>query len=99
MPAMELWDVVLGRKVCLDFAEDNETAIHTIKAGGSPTMRHLGRTHNVCLKWLSEVFSNSSITLGYCNTKDMAADVFTKGFTDKTKWAAALSLIGIRTGE
>ncbi|CAE8585895.1 unnamed protein product, partial [Polarella glacialis] len=45
LPALEVFDKVFGRKVNLFFEEDNNTAISTIKAGYSNTMRHLGRTH------------------------------------------------------
>ncbi|CAE8731662.1 unnamed protein product, partial [Polarella glacialis] len=43
LPALEVFDKVFGRKVKLFFEEDNNTAISTIKAGYSNTMRHLDK--------------------------------------------------------
>ncbi|CAE8637047.1 unnamed protein product, partial [Polarella glacialis] len=58
LPALEVFDKVFGRKVKLFFEEDNNTAISTIKAGYSNTMRHLGRPHRVSLRWMHEVFQD-----------------------------------------
>ena len=50
LPALDLFDFLLQRKCCLDFEEDSETATHTIKAGFSPTVRHIKRCHNISFK-------------------------------------------------
>ena len=77
------------------FEEDNNTAITTIKAGFSNVMRHLSRIHNVSLKWLWEVFQLPQCEIRRCDTNEMAADIFTKGFTNAEKWVKALLMIGI----
>ncbi|CAE8585896.1 unnamed protein product, partial [Polarella glacialis] len=86
LPALEVFDKVFGRKVKLFFEEDNNTAISTIKAGYSNTMRHLGRTHRVSLRWMHEVFQDGQCEIRRCDTLLQAADIFTKGFTCRDKW-------------
>ena len=49
LPALQLWEAVLERKVTLLFQEDNAAAIRIIETGKNPTIRHLGRTHRVGL--------------------------------------------------
>ncbi|CAE8630163.1 unnamed protein product, partial [Polarella glacialis] len=95
LPALEVFDKVFGRKVKLFFEEDNNTANSTIKAGYSNTMRHLGRTHRVSLHWMHEVFQDGQCEIRRCDTLLQAADIFTKGFTCRDKWVAALNMIGI----
>eukprot|EP00971_Amphidinium_carterae_P019647 387308-Amphidinium_carterae.1 len=58
-------------------------------------MRHLGRTHRVSVAWLHEVFLSGNMILNKCDTNDQSADIFTKSFTDETKWRHACSLIHI----
>ena len=96
IPSLEIWDLVFGRPTQLNLLEDNTTCIQIIKTGKSPTLRHLGRTHGVSIKWLHEVFRKhkSNIKLGYIDTKLQAADIFTKPFSNKILWQHALSLIG-----
>ena len=36
LPALQLWEKVLGRKVCIDFQEDNAAAIQIMKTGAIP---------------------------------------------------------------
>ena len=58
IPALELWNVLLGRELRLVFHEDNQAMIAVCGSGKNPTMRHLGRTHKVDVAWLHERFSN-----------------------------------------
>ena len=58
-------------------------------------MRHMGRTHRVDLAFLHECLENGHFSIEYCDTKRMAADVFTKAFTNSQKWEHATSLIGL----
>ena len=96
LPALQLWDMVLGRPVKLLFQEDNQATIQILKTQKNPTLRHLNRTHRVNISWLCEVFRNlKEVELTYCKTDAMAADIFTKAFTNPIKWQAALDLIGI----
>ena len=57
--------------------------IQTMINGHSPIMRHLGRTHRVDIKWLSERFKEQWVDLLYCDTRFQAADIFIKAFHDK----------------
>ena len=96
LPALQLWVMVLERPTKVVFQEDNQATIQTLKTQRNPTLRHLNRTHRVNLSWLCEVFRNlKEAELKHCKTDEMAADIFTKAFTNPIKWNAALHLIGI----
>jgi len=84
---------LLGRSVQLSFHEDNETAIIAMENGYSPALRHLSRTHGVCLRWLAERFSSPGISLQYERSALQAADVYTKAFTVPAEWDKACRLI------
>ena len=93
IPALELWDVLLGRDLRIVFHEDNQAMIQVCKSGRNPTMRHLGRTHAVDVAWLHERYEADVFELRYEQSENMSADIFTKAFTDKDKWAHACRLI------
>ena len=69
--------------------------IRVIETGRNPTMRYLHRTHRVSVGWLHERFSEDDLNLVYELTSKMAADIYTKAFTDAGKWEAAQWLINI----
>jgi hypothetical protein len=98
LPALAIWEKVLGRQVKLVMEEDNQAAIKVLESGYSGALRHMGRTHKVCLRWLNERVKEKQMELHYCNTQDQAADIFTKPFTEPVKWEAALRNIGISEG-
>jgi hypothetical protein len=93
LPALHLWDALLGRAVTLEFHEDNSTAVTTMKHGYSPAMKHLERTHGVCLRWLAERFLEPQCHLFYERTALMAADIYTKAFAVPAEWDHALRLV------
>ena len=95
LPALQLWEKLLGRSVTLRVLEDNQATILVIRKGYSPKLRHITRTHKVNLSGLSEVFRDDSAELEYCKTDVQAADIFTKALPPQ-KWGAALRLLGIR---
>lgn len=66
-----------------------------------PEIRHLNRTHNVCLKWMHEVVSGPNFELQYCNTKDQIADIFTKPFPNRkaSEWMGLIILLGIQAAK
>ena len=58
-------------------------------------MRHLGRTHGISIAYLHDSFTKGRFNLLYENTAAMAADIYTKAFTDGEKWKWACELINI----
>ena len=94
--SLQLWELLLQRSVKLRVMEDNQATILVVKKGYSPKLRHITRTHKVNLSCLSEVFAEGGVTIEYVDTKDQAADIFTKALPPQ-KWGAALSLLGMRT--
>ncbi len=85
LPALDLWHVLLPLKPPLFFHEDNQAMIHVVTTGRNPTMRYLHRTHRVSVSWLHEVCQGDDIVLMYEDSAKMAADIYTKGLTDKAK--------------
>ena len=94
LPALDLWSLLLqDKKLKIDFQEDNQACIQVLKTGKNPTMRHLGRTHKVCVAWLHEQFQGDNMNTSYCDSALQCADVFTKAFTDKLCWNPVCRLI------
>ena len=73
--------------------------IRVIETGRNPTMRYLHRTHRISIATLHEIItgqvSDTTINCEYTTSAEMAADIFTKGFTDKHKWKHATRSVGI----
>ena len=55
IPALDLWEVLLGRKPRLRVWEDNEATIKIVKSGRFPTMRHVKRVHAVSIMSLHDM--------------------------------------------
>ena len=68
------------------FHEDDKAMLDIIRTGRNPTLRYLSRTHGVSVKWLHEVYMRDDVHAQNTVTSLMAADIFTKGFTDARKW-------------
>jgi hypothetical protein len=99
LPTYDMWDALLPSGYRAVFHEDNQACIRVIKSGRNPTMKHLGRVHRVSIGWLYERLGNEE-TRDPCDFEDtgtdfMAADIYTKAFTDPDKWAHALRLINL----
>jgi len=77
----------------LHFKEDNQATMKIIQSGRSPAMRHVGRTHGVCMAWLHEVFAKPEMKLEFVDTLHQAADIFTKAFGSKEKWEQVCALV------
>ena len=58
-------------------------------------MRYLHRTHRVSVARLHEAYVREDFHLLYEKTDRMCADIYTKAFTDTSKWDAACGLINI----
>jgi len=95
IPALQLWDVLLQGKRGLYVHEDNQSMIRVCQTGRNPTMRHLNRTHGVCVSWLKQRFDEPDYHLFYEHTSRQAADIYTKAFDNADKWSLALSNINI----
>ena len=75
--------------------EDNEAVIKMI-IKGSPTMRHVSRTHRVALDWLFDRINlESKIQIKYIDTKNQLADILTKGNFTRDEWNHLLNLFNI----
>ena len=64
---------------------DIQAMIEVVRTGPHPTMRHLSRVHGVAIRFLHEQYQTGSIRMEYITTSLMAADIYTKGFTDAAK--------------
>ena len=95
LPALDLAELVLDRKVVVNLHEDNETAALALKNGKSPAMRYLHRTHRVSISWLHDLNQSKVINTLACDTNLQKADVFTKGFTEPNQWKTKLVEIGV----
>ena len=60
-------------------------------------MRHLGRVHGVCIGFLHEQFESRKLAMSYIPTSQMAADIYTKEFTDADKWSQLCQQLGLYT--
>eukprot|EP00974_Lingulodinium_polyedra_P061797 5964452-Lingulodinium_polyedra.AAC.1 len=63
-------------------------------------MRYLHRTHRISIVVLHEILNghgnlDKKVDIEHTPSCDLAADIFTKGFTDKVKWNHAIRAIGI----
>ena len=89
LPALVLWDTIFQRPVKLIVHEDNQAMIRIVETGKNISLRYLQRTHRVSVGWLHEVFKLDEVEMMYQESAKMAADIYTKSFTDKAKWTAA----------
>ena len=99
IPALDMCDKILPAGYDAIFHEDNQAMIRVIETGRNPTMRYLHRTHRISIATLHEIITgqvaDTAINCEYTTSAEMAADIFTKGFTDKTKWNHATRSVGI----
>ena len=95
LPAITLWKLLSAADPNFVFYDDNQTMIGVVRTGKNPTMRHLERSHGICIAWMHEVFQEGYVGLAYEVTAKMAADIHTKAFKDGVSWAHACQLINI----
>ena len=77
------------------FFYDNKAMISVVRSGKNPTMRHLERSHGVAVTWMHDMFERDYMYLAYEVTDRMAADIYTKAFSDSRKWKHACVQIGL----
>ena len=75
--------------------EDNEAVIKIVSKQRSMALRHVSRTHRVCLDWTFEILQSDTVSMRYVNTKYQIADMMTKAFTKKDAWQYLLDLSAI----
>ena len=63
--------------------------------GRNPTMRWLDRVHRICVAWLHNQFAKENVVLMYEKSDRMAADIYTKAFTDAAMWDKVCGLINV----
>ena len=80
LPAVTLWEILLGRTLDLVLCEDNQLAARVIETGRNRTMRHIGRTHKADLAFLHERFARGDIKIEITPALRQSADIFTKAF-------------------
>ena len=95
IPAIMLWNKLLPRQQKVYVHEDNTSMIQALRAGRNPTMRHLGRTHRVSIGFLYEQLNTGDFELCYEVSSRMAAEIYTKAFTDAQKWAVVREVFNI----
>ena len=95
IPAITLWTCLSPTQPRIIFYDDSQAMISVIRSGKNPTMRHLERTHGLCIAWMHEVFMPDTILLVYEITAKMAADIHTKPFKSAEAWKHACSLINV----
>ena len=67
--------------------EDNEAVTKMIIKGGSPTMRHVSRTHRVALDWLFDrIAFDQKNQIRYIDTNHQLADMLTEGNITRYEW-------------
>ena len=103
IPAMDVWDKLLGRKVTLTLLEDNQACLQIVKTGKNPALRHIHRTHGVSASALHHVFypddpaeESPIYKIRGVETEKQFADLFTKGFTKPLEWSRAIANVGLR---
>ena len=82
MPALRLMESILGKEPNFVFFDDNKAMISVVRSGKNPTMRHLERSHGVAVTWMHDMFERDYMYLAYEVTDRMAADIYTKAFSD-----------------
>ena len=89
VPIQVLWNTIVnahgGSGSKLYIMLDNSPILEIIRTGRNLTMRHLSKTGGVSVAWLHEICSKEDVMLRYISTSLMAADIFTKAFSEKIK--------------
>ena len=60
-------------------------------------MKTLERNFGVSVAWLNERLKSGEYIIVHCGSKNMSADIYTKGFTDKSLWEMLNQLTDVFT--
>jgi len=93
----EVSDSKAAWKIVIFLHEDNTVCIHAAKTGRNPTMKTLERNFGVSVAWLNERLKSGEYIIVHCGSKNMSADIYTKGFTDKCLWERLNQLTNVFT--
>ncbi|CAE7213840.1 unnamed protein product, partial [Symbiodinium sp. CCMP2592] len=94
LPALSMWEYMLGRRFRLRVMEDNEAAIRVIITGHNPNMRHMSRTQRIDISALNERYHAGDFLFVTCPSQFEAGDILTKACTDAKVWGRNLMSIG-----
>ena len=94
IPSTDIWELLLP-DASLTVHEDNDVAIRVCQTGKNQTMRQLGRTHGICIAFLHECYISKRFSLVYEPSCTMAADIFTKSFSNPEAWQAVCWLVSV----
>ena len=83
LPALQLWERLLNRRLFIVAYQDNQATARTMTTGRAPTLRHIKRTHSVSVAWIHERVASDDIQLHDCVSAVMAADIFTIPFSNQ----------------
>ena len=90
VPLMMLWSHICEHcglpPAGLGVMLDNTAMIEIIRTGRNLSIRHIGKTHGVAVSWLQELYTRVYVLMKYITTTMMAADLYTKAFTEPSKW-------------
>ena len=98
IPMLNLFDILIahtGKKMHLVIHEDNQATIKVIENGWSAKLAHVGRVHKIDIGSVHEQICKNLeryVSLEYCETLKMVADIFTKALAP-AKWPHALNLL------
>ncbi|CAE6971381.1 unnamed protein product, partial [Symbiodinium sp. CCMP2592] len=86
LPALSMWEYMLGRRFRFGVMEDNEAAIRVIITGHNPNMRHMSRTQRIDISALNERYHAGDFMFVTCPSQFEAGDILTKACTDAKVW-------------
>ena len=89
--------VQLPKSFAIRHCEDNQATITLLLSGQAGALRHTDRTQKVSFGWLRQQYEEGHFRLLNVDTGEQVADVFTKPFTERSKWIHALKLIAHTT--
>merc|ERR1711911_68134 len=72
IPALDLWEKILGRTPTITMYEDNQATARIITTGKYPKLRHVPRLHGVNISWLSDLYKKGMFVLHDTHTQRQA---------------------------
>jgi hypothetical protein len=98
LPLLSLVDDAFG-KARAWICGDNKAMLRVMETGRNPTMRHLTRTHRICVAWLHEQHKREDFHFDYVKSHRMVADMYTKSIPSPSKWDECRKSIHVYRGQ